>query len=278
MFQYTKETILNDVAGVKVVTGIDNPYTGEVGTKKLVIEGVGEYYLDAIEGNIVKTVGQKGKEGKWTIAVPAGTGERILSFRVVTPNQYLAEYASPNWQVFGKPIVVGFGADADIVKSVKLAIPEGNEFIKVSGSGNNVVIEGSTPYIAIDKVFVTNADGTEVKITPTVTTPRVEPFATKEWIIENLRFPTYPNIRYNTAGNVPTAELYAEYSFAYKMPRTGLGGLSGVGQAVEAVTRHILYVPVTNADGTTGLDAELANFKAATTTVPTIDVEEGDAE
>ena len=278
MFQYTKETILNDVAGVKVVTGVDNPYTGEANTKKLVIEGVGEYYLDAVEGNIVKTVGQKGEKGKWTIVVPGGDGERILSFRVVTPNQYLAEYASPNWQVFGKPIVVGFGADADIVELVKLAIPEGNEFIKVSGSGNNVVIEGSTPYIAIDKVFVTNADGTEDKITPTVTTPRVEPFATKEWIIENLRFPTYPNIRYNTAGNVPTAELYAEYSFAYKMPRTGLGGLSGVGQTVEAVTRHSLYVPVTGADGTTGLDAELAKFKTATTNVPTIDVEEDDAE
>ena len=64
MFQYTKETILNDVAGVKVVTGVDNPYTGEANTKKLVIEGVGEYYLDAVEGNIVKTVGQKGEKGK----------------------------------------------------------------------------------------------------------------------------------------------------------------------------------------------------------------------
>ena len=277
MFQYTKETILNDVAGVDVVAGIDNPYTGEA-TKKLVIKGVGEYYLDAIHGDIVKTVGQKGKEGKWTIAVPEGTGERILSFRVVTPNQYLAEYASPNWQVFGKPIVVGFKAGDDVAKAVKLAIPEGNEFIKVSGSGNSVTIEGSTPYIDLDKVYVTNEDETEVKITPTVVTPRVEPFATKEWIIENLRFPTYPNIRYNTAGNVPTAELYAEYSFAYKMPRTGLGGLSGVGQTVEAVTRHILYVPVTNADGTTGLDAELTKFKTATTSVPTIDVKEDDAE
>jgi hypothetical protein len=278
MFQYTKETILNDVAGVKVVTGIDNPYTGEVNTKKLVIEGVGEYYLDAVEGNIVKTVGQKGKEGKWTIDVPEGTGERILSFRVVTPNQYLAEYASPNWNVFGKPIVVGFSKDADLVKSVQLAIPEGNKFIKVSGSGNSVVIEGSTPYINIDKVYVTDVEsGVETEIEPD-TEDRVEPFATKEWIIENLRFPTYPNIRYNTAGNVPTAELYAEYSFAYKMPRTGLGGLSGVGQTVESVTRHILYVPVISADGTTGLDAELAKFKAADTNVPTIDVEEDDAE
>jgi hypothetical protein len=63
---------------------------------------------------------------------------------------------------------------------------------------------------------------------------------------------------------MPTAELYAEYSFAYKMPRTGLGGLSGVGQAVDAVTRHIFYVPVTDASaGTTALDAKLALFKAA---------------
>ena len=148
--------------------------------------------------------------------------------------------------MFGKPIVVGFGKDADLVESVKLAIPEGNKFIKVSGSGNSVVIEGSTPYIDIDKVCVTDvATGVETKIEPTVAEgdERIEPFATKEWIIENLRFPTYPNIRYASASTMPTAEVYTEFAFTYRVPRVGLGGLSGVGQALDAVTRHIFYVP-----------------------------------
>jgi hypothetical protein len=74
----------------------------------------------------------------------------------------------------------------------------------------------------------------------------VEPFATGEWLIENLRFPTYPNIRWAAPGfedrPVPGV-VYVQYSFAYDSPRPQFGGLSGVGQKVEAVTRHIYYVP-----------------------------------
>lgn len=74
----------------------------------------------------------------------------------------------------------------------------------------------------------------------------VEPFATGQWLIENLRFPTYPNIRWAAVGEedrpVP-GQVYVQYSFAYDSPRPQFGGLSGVGQKVEAVTRHIYYVP-----------------------------------
>ena len=80
-----------------------------------------------------------------------------------------------------------------------------------------------------------------------VVTPGVEPFATGQWLIENLRFPTYPNIRWAAVGEddrpVPGV-LYVQYSFAYDSPRPQFGGISGVGQKVEAVTRHIYYVPV----------------------------------
>ena len=74
----------------------------------------------------------------------------------------------------------------------------------------------------------------------------VEPFATGQWLIENLRFPTYPNIRWAAVGvedrPIPGV-VYVQYSFAYDSPRPQFGGLSGVGQKVEAVTRHIYYVP-----------------------------------
>lgn len=74
----------------------------------------------------------------------------------------------------------------------------------------------------------------------------VEPFATGQWLIENLRFPTYPNVRWAAVGEddrpVPGV-LYTQYSFAYDSPRPQFGGISGVGQKVEAVTRHIYYVP-----------------------------------
>ena len=79
-----------------------------------------------------------------------------------------------------------------------------------------------------------------------VVTEGIEPFATGQWLIENLRFPTYPNIRWAAVGEedrpVPGV-VYVQYSFAYDSPRPQFGGLSGVGQKVEAVTRHIYYVP-----------------------------------
>ena len=43
-------------------------------------------------------------------------------------------------------------------------------------------------------------------------------------------------------------------SFEYASPRPGLGGLSGVGQKLDAVTRHIYYVPSSE------VDAFVANF------------------
>lgn len=257
MFQYTKENILNKVDGVKVVATVDNPYTGETQVKKLVIEGIGEYYSDCIEGKVYKTVGYEGTPGKLTIDATKITaaGEYVLTFRVITPNQQLAEFASPNWNVFGKPVIVGFAttkaSDVDaLAKALKLAFPEGNTVAKVETSGTSVTITGTSNYITFDKVRLVKVTNGQNGVEETVVsgadsvTNNVESFATKEWIIENLRFPTYPNIRYASASTMPTADVYVEYAFTYRVPRVGLGGLSGVGQELAAVTRHILYVPV----------------------------------
>ena len=104
-----------------------------------------------------------------------------------------------------------------------------------------------------------------------VVTEGVEPFATGEWLIENLRFPTYPNIRWAAVGEedrpVPGL-VYVQYSFAYDSPRPQFGGLSGVGQKVEAVTRHIYYVPESLAS-----DFEAAFTGLGVEIVPTNEVE-----
>ena len=98
-------------------------------------------------------------------------------------------------------------------------------------------------YLPTVDIF-TNKD--ENKLAAEVVTEGVEPFATGEWLVENLRFPTYPNIRWAAPGfedrPVPGV-VYVQYSFAYDSPRPQFGGISGVGQKVEAVTRHIYYVP-----------------------------------
>lgn len=103
-------------------------------------------------------------------------------------------------------------------------------------------------YLPTIDIF-TNKDAS--KNAASVVTPGVEPFATGEWLIQNLRFPTYPNVRWAAVGDedrpVP-GMVYVQFSFAYDSPRPQFGGISGVGQKVEAVTRHIYYVPADLAD------------------------------
>lgn len=110
-----------------------------------------------------------------------------------------------------------------------------------------------------------------------------EPFATGQWLIENLRFPTYPNIRWAAVGeeNRPVpGVLYVQYSFAYDSPRPQFGGISGVGQKVEAVTRHIYYVPESLASefeaGFTGIGVTVVEPYAEITNPDTPAVSGGD--
>lgn len=267
MFQYTKENILNDASLITVKDGV------------LTVKGYGDYKVENIvDGKIFKSICVPGSEGTLTIDATkiTGAGEYVLTFRVVT-SQALAEFASPNWNVFGKPVIIGFKAtkasDVDaVLDAVKLAFPAGNTAVTVSKLGNDVIITGASKYISFDKEQLVKVEEGEKGVEETVVSdaigvaPNVEPFGTKEWIIENLRFPTYPNIRYNSAGNMPTAERYDELSFAYAVPRVGLGGLSGVGQGLTAVTRHIFYVPAGTITTLKNGEAELLDDAPATGT------------
>lgn len=287
MLQYTHETILHGIDKVSVETNVENPYTGVEKVNKLVIRRAGEYYSDCINGKVYVTEGKVGKPGKMTLdfanvftgsddpatadneAIKSGLYQ--LQFRVKTPEQFFAEYASPNWQVFGKPMFIGFEIDdvmaadsekaaAHIYECVRLAVPEGNEFIKVSLDGTKVVVDATSDYMTFDKVYLEKYDETacdsclgeyskvafEAEIEDNVL-----PFATADWLVENLRFPTYPNIRYASpfADERPkTGEIYTQFSFSYQSPRPSLGGLSGVGQGMTAVTRHIYYVASAEAE------------------------------
>lgn len=263
MFQYTKETVLNNPV-IKVIEGVTNPYTLKAGVSQIVIEGVGEYYSDCIlNGEMFKTEGYEGKPGKLTfkdITAPEGEQEYMLTFRVVTPNQFFAEYASPAFKDFCKPMVIGFRAKqaevkAEMMKAIAMAIPADNKFILVDEEKGT--LEGTSNYMTFDKVMLewydpTKCDRCEGEYALVASgddlctiEKNVESFATAQWILENLRFPTYPNIRYASASTqMPVAgKIYNEYAFTYSVPRVGLGGLSGVGQTMEAVTRHIFFVP-----------------------------------
>ena len=258
MFQYTKETVLNNPE-IEVISGVTNPYTLKEGVDRIVIKGVGEYYSDCMS-EVFKTEGYEGNPGKLTFVSAEGVeGEQeyLLTFRVVTPNQFYAEYASPAFKDFGKPMVIGFRASKDevlakMMEAIEMAIPVDNKFVIVNKEEKSLT--GSSNYMTFDRVKLewydpTKCESCEGEYSEVALECKIdankESFATGQWILENLRFPTYPNIRYASSNTqMPIAgAIYNEYAFTYSVPRVGLGGLSGVGQAMEAVTRHIFFVP-----------------------------------
>lgn len=70
-------------------------------------------------------------------------------------------------------------------------------------------------------------------------------FGTYNYMLHNLRMPTYENYRFTSpaAVEMPVAGAdYVQFSFLYCVPRPGLGGLSVAGQYNHSVTTHVFFV------------------------------------
>lgn len=70
-------------------------------------------------------------------------------------------------------------------------------------------------------------------------------FGTYNYLLHNLRMPTYENYRFTSpaAVEMPMAGAkYVQFSFLYCVPRPGLGGLSVAGQFNHSTTTHIFFV------------------------------------
>ena len=264
MFNYTREIIINkpinDVTeGSNVVEKGINKSVGN----KVILERVGEYD----KRNIVKvwvTEGTKGTKGTFTIkcgAIATAMGRATVvnvHLFVKAIDKYLVDYANANWANFGKSIVVEFAANntaADVAAKMKAALEAATKdldkmFDLTVNSSNELVGTFTEDYLAIgnNNVVVSYYDANNELVevaNPVTTTDTVAPFATAEWLVENLRFPSYPNVRYaaKNSDEYPVAgEVYDQVSFQYAVERPGLGGLSAVGQKIESVTTHVLYV------------------------------------
>lgn len=208
-----------------------------------------------------------------------------LFVKLVDPHA-LFEYGYPNYKSFGKQILLDFESAGDAEKDAEAILasilPQNMEndltFVNGEVDGTKVILEVGHSGLRFDSIAIAEYDTTACDscigeyLAPKAildgadwesedadansesalgeaiehTVVGVDPFATGEWLIENLRFPSYPNIRFHAVGkdNYPIAsELYSMISFEYRSPRPGLGGVSGVGQVLEAATRHIYYVP-----------------------------------
>lgn len=276
MFNYIKDAIINSY-GDPLSTG-DELVIKRVGNYK--VAGIFSPVTNAAK-TYIKKEPKEGKPGKYTIAADASTkvvspdaitAKDILHIEIaIQMDKYLGEYANANWAKFGKKIIVEVNAmNGDLKAALEEAVKgsdapfdcEQRIFTVDSASVANGVVSAvitmSDPnlFIGKDGVFVGYLDGDTcpsecgmqdfVDCDATVTeADRQIPFATGEWLMENLRVPTYYNRRFGAVGekNYPIpGGKYTQYIFNYVMDRPGLGGLSAVSQKIQSATTHVIYV------------------------------------
>lgn len=94
-------------------------------------------------------------------------------------------------------------------------------------------------------------------------------FGTYDYLLHNLRMPTYENYRFTSPAVVEMpmpGVKYTQYTFLYCVPRPGLGGLSVAGQFNHSTTTHVFFVAE---------DAK-ADFEAAFDAIEWVEVNLGD--
>lgn len=198
------------------------------------------------------------------------TGLYQLALYVKMPNRFYGEFANANWYAFGKPIIIGFEVTEEMAESgavlakklerlFNLAVPESNRFVSVKVDNTDLVVTVREEYMHFGDIILEKYDPTVcdsclgeyrerelVKGTNYEIKKGVEPFGTAEWITENLRFPSYPRVRYKAINGDETPMqdvVYDQISFVYENERKGFGGSDSVGQAITASTIHSFYVP-----------------------------------
>lgn len=277
MWKYTKETIINSLLVDQDAYGSTNQINKFVATAgQLSILRAGNYKFEYIvDKRIYKTPGYPGITGSVAINIANGantifanTGSYVLTIGIGMNTKFLGDYANANWYPFAKPILIDFTVTdannniADLTKLISdlitLAIPYNNIFARVTTTPAGVItISLTDAYAHIAEVTLSYLEpgtcepcvGNYVPVALPINAITIvdnkEPFATGAWIQENLRFPSYPNMRYQAlnADEYPiVGAMYTQYSFAYEVPKVGYYGMSAVGQKVESITRHIYYV------------------------------------
>lgn len=266
MFDFQKEVIINSNL---LDDGVNPRFMVMDGPVKLFrVLRCADYRKEGlVEGVIYKTPAEKGQVASAAFNLPTKEGTYRVVIGITLIGKYLADYAMP-WSNFGKAVLAEFEVSAEdlkktkelqekMIKAIEMAIPENYRYVRVSAEDLDKVLVSCTdshqvitvaelqeqrgiscPDSCTEKQYVTVDEAVEV------TKNKME-IGTAAWLQENLRFPSYPNIRYaalNEEEYPVNGGLYTQFSFLYCMPRKGLHGQGTVGQALKSVTTHTFYV------------------------------------
>lgn len=276
MWNFQKEVVLNSLDNVEVVEGTDKGLGKPAIDKKVRFHDGGEYFAKYIvDHKIYETDPITGTNFKLVLHAPSAIlGQHVqILIELGLDNDYRGDYGSALWY-FRKPILVDVvlpehneAAAKVIYDAITAAIPEEYKFVNTSYSGGNVTIDGSDSYQKVRKVVISRYDcdercagsseepveivnvsaGALKKGNDYVTyTPNNVEFGTYEYLLHNLRLPTYANLRFTSpsAPEMPVPGVkYTQFSFAYCVPRgIHFGGLSVAGQTNHSTTLHTFFV------------------------------------
>ena len=253
MFDFQKEVILNNLDNVEVFDG-----------KGIRVDGM--LYKKEYIQPVYETAATDGAKAKLIINMEdinkAVTNVMQFVIELGLDNDYRGDFGSVLFY-FRKPIVVTMTAGssvADVAKAFEKAGVVDYKLYNVSVEGNKITLEMADNYITVRKAEVmdlvcdSNCGSDQMQVSekvhafdlknPAVYTKNNVGFGTYDYMIHNLRLPTYANIRFASPAE---AEMpvkggkYTQYSFEYTVPRR-LGGLSVAGQKTASTTIHTFFV------------------------------------
>lgn len=257
MFDFQKEVVLNNLNNVEVFDG-----------KGIRIDGM--LYKKEYIQPVYETASTDGAKAKLVIDLNKVKGsaddkniENVMQFVIELglDNDYRGDFGSALFY-FRKPIVVTMDANsnaATVAKAFEKASVVDYKLYTVSVEGEKITLEMADNYITVRKAEVMDlvCDGACGEVgqvsklaytfdlkDPAVYTKNNVGFGTYDYMIHNLRLPTYANIRFTSPAEVEMpvkGGKYTQYSFEYTVPRR-LGGLSVAGQKTASTTIHTFFV------------------------------------
>lgn len=265
MFDFQKEVILNDLNNVEVFDG-----------KGIRVDGM--LYKKEYIQPVYETAATDGAKAKLVINMKDVNDavKNVMQFVIELglDNDYRGDFGSVLFY-FRKPIVVTMTAGSSVAEVAKAFAKAGVVDYKlynvytaesedkpegVNPGENDIVLVMSDNYITVRKAEVmdlvcdSNCGSDQMQVSekvhtfdlkdPSVYTKNNVGFGTYDYMIHNLRLPTYANIRFASPAEseMPVkGGKYTQYSFEYTVPRR-LGGLSVAGQKTASTTIHTFFV------------------------------------
>ena len=242
MFDFRKEVIINSDNLSVEDGGALRVQTTEDKTTLRVLR-CADYIVSNIK-NITKVAANAGTPDTAQLVAQSNPCQVVIKIGLDKHRMH-GEYAN-DWAKLEKVLIfeTASGSITDQVKALKEVVIA-NPIVSVSATG---LITCKDNHQVIKSVEVFDEEGDLV--TTIKPTGHVSPVNTGELLAENLRFPSYPNLRYAAehAEERPIEDaLYDMYSFDYVSERKGLHGQSAVGQMIKSVTTHVFYVNRTSA-------------------------------